>query len=149
MHALLLALLWRGPIDSAVQLVMRTQHIAGMSVGIARGGRTLYEQGYGERDVLRHLPARADTVYRVGSLTKAFTARAILTLAAKGKVSLNQPAAAYLPRFPWGGEVTVRDLLAQRSGIPSYTDDYALNPYAWYAPAQLSGAVAQEALEFT
>jgi CubicO group peptidase (beta-lactamase class C family) len=127
---------------------MRSQHIAGLSVGVARSGRTLYERGYGERDVLRHLPARADTVYRIGSLTKAFTARAIATLANKGKLGLDRPAARYLPRFPWSGEVTVRDLLAQRSGIPSYTDDPALNPYAWYAPSQLSGAVAHQPLQF-
>ena len=148
MHALLLALFLRGPIDSAVQLVMRSEHIAGMSVGVARSGQTLYEQGYGERDALRHLPAQPYTVFRIGSLTKAFTARAILTLAGKGKVSLNRPAAAYLPEFPWGDEVTVRDLLAQRSGIPSYTDDPLLNPYAWYAPSQLFGAVAHQPLEF-
>lgn len=148
MHALLLALVLQGPIDSSVQLVMRTQHVAGLSLGVAQRGHTLYEQGYGERDVLRHLPAQADTVYRIGSLTKAFTARAILTLASKGKVRLDRPASAYLPRFPWGDDVTVRDLLAQRSGIPSYTDDPALNPYAWYAPSQLSGAVARQPLQF-
>ncbi|HET9097313.1 MAG TPA: serine hydrolase domain-containing protein [Candidatus Baltobacteraceae bacterium] len=148
MHVLLLALVLRGPIDSAVALVMRSQHIAGLSVGVARRGRTLYERGYGERDVLRHLPAQADTVYRIGSLTKPFTARAIATLAQKGKLGLDRPAARYLPRFPWGDEVSVRDLLAQRSGIPSYTDDPALNPYAWYAPSQLSGAVAHQPLQF-
>lgn len=148
MHALLLALVLRGPIDSAAQLVMRTQHIAGLSLGVARRGQTLYEAGYGERDVLRHLPAQADTVYRIGSLTKPFTARAIATLARKGKLGLDRPAARYLPRFPWSEDVTIRDLLAQRSGIPSYTDDPALNPYAWYAPSQLSGAVAHQALQF-
>lgn len=148
MHALLLALALRGPIDSAVALVMRSQHIAGLSLGVARRGQTLYERGYGERDVLRHLPAQADTVYRIGSLTKPFTARAIETLAKKGKLGLDRPAARYLPRFPWGDEVTVRDLLAQRSGIPSYTDDPALNPYAWYHPSQLAGAVAHQPLQF-
>lgn len=149
MHALLLALVLKGPIDSAVQLVMRSQHIAGLSLGVAQRGRILYEQGYGERDVLRHLPAQPGTVYRIGSLTKAFTARAILTLASKGKVGLSNPAAMYLPRFPWGEDVNVRDLLTQRSGIPSYTDDPALNPYAWYAPSQLSGAVARQPLRFS
>lgn len=150
MLALLLgALLLQGPIDSAVQLVMRTQHIPGVSVGVARNGRTLYERGYGERDMMRHLPAQASTVYRIGSLTKAFTARAITTLATKNRLHLDSPATAYLPHFPWGSEVTVRDLLAQRSGIPSYTDDAALNPYAWYSPMQLSGAVAKLPLQFS
>lgn len=149
MHALLLALFLRGPVDNAVQIVMHSQHVAGLSLGIARDGHVLYARGYGERDTLRHLQADSQTVYRIGSLTKMFTARAIETLAGHGKLGLDRPAARYLPSFPWGGAVTVRDLLAQRSGIPSYTDGETLNPYAWYAPSQLVGAVAREPLQFT
>lgn len=149
MHALLLALFVQGPVDNAVQIVMRTQHVAGLSLGVAQHGRTIYMRGYGERDVLRHLPAEPQTVYRIGSLTKMFTARTIQTLATRGKLGLDRPAARYLPDFPWGPQVTVRDLLAQRSGIASYTDDAALNPYAWYAPAQLVGAVARQPLQFS
>jgi len=148
MHALLLALFLQGPVDNAVQIVMRSQHVAGLSVGIAHDGHVVYARGYGERDTLRHLQADSQTVYRIGSLTKMFTARAIETLASRGKLGMERPAARYLPGFPWGGGVTVRDLLEQRSGIPSYTDDDALNPYAWYAPAQLVGAVAREPLQF-
>lgn len=149
MHSLLLALLLQGRIDAAVRIVMRTQHVAGLSLGLAHDGRTIYTRGYGERDVLRHLPAQPATVYRIGSLTKAFTARAIATLAKHSKLGLDQPAARYLPYFPWGPQVSVRDLLAQRSGIPSYTDDPALNPYAWHAPQQLAGAVARHPLQFS
>ena len=148
MHALLLALLLHGPVDSAVRFVMQSQHIAGLSLGIARNGRIEYLRGYGERDVLRHLDAQPDTVYRIGSLTKMFTARAVTTLAARGKVGLERPAARYLPGFPWGSSVTVADLLSQRSGIPSYTDDPALNPYAWHDPWQLVDAVAAKPLLF-
>lgn len=148
MHALLLALFLQGPVDNAVQIVMRSQHVAGLSLGIARHGTILYERGYGERDVLRHLAARPQTVYRIGSLTKMFTARAITTLAAHHKLGLDRPAARYLPQFAWSASVSVRDLLEQRSGIPSYTDDPSLNPYAWYAPSQLAGAVARAPLQF-
>jgi CubicO group peptidase (beta-lactamase class C family) len=148
MHALLLALLLHGPIDSAVQLVMRTQHIAGLSLGIARRGHALYVQGYGECDALRHRPAKAQTVYRIGSLTKMFTAHAITMLAERGKIGLDRPAARYLPDVPWSARITIDDLLSQRSGIPSYTDDPSLNPYAWYAPVQLVAAVRQQPLQF-
>jgi CubicO group peptidase (beta-lactamase class C family) len=148
MHALLLALFLQGPVDNAVQLVMRSGHVAGMSVGVAQRGHTVFARGYGERDVLRHLPAEAETVYRIGSLTKMFTARATEALAARRKIGLDRPVARYLPGFPWSQEVTVRDLLAHRSGIPSYTDDTPLNPYAWYAPAQLVNAVAAQPLRF-
>jgi CubicO group peptidase (beta-lactamase class C family) len=148
MHALLLALFLQGPVDNAVHIVMRSQHIAGLSLGIARDGKVLYARGYGERDTLRHLPANAGTVYRIGSLTKMFTARAVEQLADRGKLGFDRPAARYLPHFPWNARVTVRDLLAQRSGIPSYTDEAALNPYAWYAPSQLVGAVGAQPLQF-
>ena len=149
MHALLLALFLQGPVDNAVRIVMRSQHVAGLSLGVAQHGRTIYAQGYGERDTLRHLAAQPQTVYRIGSLTKMFTARAIGTLAERGKLGLDRPAARYVPRFPWGTGITVRDLLAQRSGIPSYTDTSALNPYAWYSPEQLVGAVSRQPLQFS
>jgi CubicO group peptidase (beta-lactamase class C family) len=148
MHALLLALLLQRPVDNAVRIVMQSQHIAGLSLGIARGGDTLYTRGYGERDILRHLDAQDDTVYRIGSLTKMFTAHAVLTLASHHKLGLDRPVARYLPGFPWGGAVTVNDLLAQRSGIPSYTDAIGLNPYAWHTPSQLVDSVAHEPLQF-
>src|SRR5579872_5806175 len=111
MHVAILALLLHGPIDSAVQLVMRNQHVAGISLGIARNGRLLYTQGYGERDVLRHLPAQPQTVYRIGSLTKMFTARAVETLAQRGKLGLDRPAARYLQNLPWDANITIADLL--------------------------------------
>lgn len=128
---------------------MQSQHIAGLSLGIARGSGIVYENAYGERDVLRHLPATPETIYRIGSLTKMFTARAVTTLASRHKLGLDRPAARYVPNFPWGTQITVRDLLAHRSGIPSYTDDPKLNPYAWYAPTQLTGAVAHQPAQFS
>lgn len=148
MHALLLALLIPGRIDAAVHIVMRSEHVAGVSVGIEQHGEMIFARGYGESDTLRHLSAQPGTVYRIGSLTKMFTARAVQTLAEKGKLGLDRPAARYLPWFPWGSGVTVRDLLAQRSGVPSYTDDPHLNPYAWYAPSQLVASVAGQPLAF-
>ncbi len=127
---------------------MRTQHVAGMSVGIARHGKTVCERGYGYSDLGRSRPARADTVYRIGSLTKAFTAAAILSLADRGKLSLDEPAAPYLPPFAWSHAITIRDLLAQRSGIASYTDDRRLDRYGAYTPEQLLSAAALQPPEF-
>lgn len=149
MHALLLALLLQDRVDDAVRIVMQSRHVAGLSLGIARGGRMLFLRGYGDRDVLRHAPSTPQTVYRIGSLTKMFTARAIETLAARGKLRLDDPVARYLRGFVWGSAVTVRDLLEHRSGIPSYTDVSALNPYAWHSPQQLVGAVAAAPPAFT
>jgi CubicO group peptidase (beta-lactamase class C family) len=148
MHALLLAALFtRAAIDDAVRLVMRTQHAAGLSVGVVRHGETVYRRGFGWADLGRRTPARAGTVYRIGSLTKAFTAAAVLQLQQSGKLRLEDSAAQYVSPFPWPREVTIGELLAQRSGIPSYTDT-ALDRSAAYTPEQLVGAVSSEPLLF-
>lgn len=148
MHALLLAsLLNTAAVDRAVRLVMRTQHVAGISIGIARDGRTLYERGFGMRDLGRRLPADAHTVYRIGSLTKPFTAQAIVRLADAGRISLQQRVAAYLP-LAGLDDVTVEQLLLHRSGIPSYSDSDALDLHKAYTPAQLMHAVADEPPHF-
>lgn len=149
MHALLLAALFaRAAVDDAVRLVMRTQHVAGLSVGVVSRGKAVYARGFGWADLGRRTPARAATVYRIGSLTKAFTAAAILDLQAQGKLRLDDPAARYVPSFPWPHEVTIGELLAQRSGIPSYTDT-PLDRTRDYTPAQLIDAVASQPLLFT
>src|SRR5579884_1010941 len=144
MHALLLAALFaRTAIDDAVRLVMRTQHVAGLSIGIARDGKTLYERGYGWSDLGKRAPARAQTIYRIGSLTKSFTAAAILQLQREGKLALSDRVDRLLPGFAWNG-ITIEDLLAHESGIPSYSDDDLIDRHRAYTPAQLVAAVAQQ-----
>ena len=148
MHALLLAALFsRAAVDDAVRLVMRTQHVAGLSVGIVRHGLKVYGRGFGWADLGRRTRSQADTVYRIGSLTKAFTAAAVLNLQHSGKLRIEEPAARYVSPFPWTQDVTVGELLAQRSGIPSYTDT-ALDRAGNYTPAQLVDAVASQPLLF-
>lgn len=154
MHALLLCTVLaadlaagrRAAVDDAVRLVMETQHVAGLSLGIVHANET-YERGYGVTDAARATPASSSSVYRIGSLTKQFTADTILALAGQHRVQLGDAVQTYLPAFPWGTAVTVRDLLAQTSGIPSYTDT-PLDRHAAYAPQQLVDAVAKMPLAF-
>jgi D-alanyl-D-alanine carboxypeptidase len=147
MHALLFAaLLNTAAVDRAVRLVMRTQHVAGLSIGIARGGRKLFERGYGKSDLGHDTPARAGTVYRIGSLTKPFTAYAVAQLSAERKVLLRDPVETHVP-IPWRG-VTIEDLIRQRSGIPSYSNDYALDPRDTYPPQALVQSVSGRPLLF-
>lgn len=147
MHALLLAaVLARGAVDDAVRLVLRTSHAAGISVGAVKRGQVVYERGFGYANLGSRARATAATVYRIGSLSKAFTAQAIETLAARGAISLQDPVERYVHPFPWGG-ITIGELLAQRSGIPSYTDT-SLDRTKAYAPAQLVDAVSDRPLLF-
>jgi CubicO group peptidase (beta-lactamase class C family) len=147
MHALLLAtLLNTGEIDRAIRLEMRVERIAGLSIGIARDGRTVFARGYGRSNLSNNTAARIETIYRIGSLTKPFTAFAIEQLAAHGKLSLQDPIAKYVSA-PWTG-VTIEDLLLHRSGIPSYSDLTTLDEHKDYSPEELVGAVAGMPLQF-
>lgn len=148
MHALLLAALLQAPqIDSTIRMEMRMQNVAGLSIGIARNGRTLYEHGYGISNFARNTRAQGDTVYRIGSLTKPFTAYAVQQLAAGGKLSLGDRVSSYIT-LPWTEPITIDDLLRQRSGIPNYADIDMLSQSATYAPEALVDAVARLPLHF-
>jgi CubicO group peptidase (beta-lactamase class C family) len=110
-------------IGALVSSFMRSQHIAGLSLGIARRGSLLYLHGYGRRDVDRNLSADGYTIYYIGSLTKQFTAALVMQQVAAGTIALQAPLARYLPAVTGAaGRATVAQLLAQTSGIPSYTD---------------------------
>lgn len=126
---------------------MRAQHVPGISLAMVRNGSAMQACGYGYADLGLRTPAQPQTIYRIGSLTKSFTAAALLRLAAESKVRLADPIAAYVP-VPWEG-VTLEDLLAQRSGIPSYEDVAALSRYGRYTPRQLVDALAQLPLQFS
>jgi D-alanyl-D-alanine carboxypeptidase len=84
---------------------------------------TLVMAGWGKADLENDVPATAHTVYRIGSITKQFTASAVMQLVEQGKVRLDDSIGSYLPSLPaaWHA-VTVRQLLNHTSGIPSYTD---------------------------
>ena len=95
-------------VDHIVRTVMREQHIAGCSVGIARRGSILYLKGYGFRDVASRRAADGYTIYRAGSITKQFTAAAVLQLADENAIALDSPLGKYLPALPQrAGSVTI------------------------------------------
>lgn len=148
MHAALLSLVLRlTDVDGAIRLVMRTSHVAGISVAAAHGDRIIYARGFGYADLGRRIPAAAGTVYRIGSLTKSFTAALAVRFVQQGKLALDAPIAQYVP-VPWKQPITIEELLAQTSGIPSYSDSTALSRSGTYTPAQLVDAVAALPLAF-
>ena len=92
------------------------------SVLIARGDSVLVRKGYGQANSEFGIPARPDTRYMVASLTKTFTATAVLRLRDQGKLRLSDTLARYLPDFPHGPRITLTHLLAHASGVanPDY-----------------------------
>lgn len=113
-------------IDGIAARALAAQHISGIEIGVGRRGKVLFAQGYGLRDRARHLPVTAQTVFPVGSITKQFTAAAVMLLVSRGKVDLNARVAHYLPNAPHGTEITVRQLLNQTSGLPDYLENKPL-----------------------
>jgi CubicO group peptidase (beta-lactamase class C family) len=111
----------RQQIDALVAATMLHQHLPGLSIAIARNGALLYASGYGYRDVQKRLPADAGTVYNIASMTKQFTATAILLLQEDGKLSVDDSLARYLPDYRYAREITLREMLNHTSGIPDYS----------------------------
>lgn len=101
---------------------VRDGRVAGLAVAVVRGSDTLLLAGYGLADVELDVPMSADAVYQIGSVTKQFTAAAVLQLAQEGRVDLDENLDTYLPDYPGrGNRATLRNLLNHTSGIPSYT----------------------------
>jgi CubicO group peptidase (beta-lactamase class C family) len=95
----------------------------GAAVRVTKAGLVLLEKGYGLADVERKVPATPDTVFRLASVTKAFTGTAVLMLAERGAIALDDPVTTHLPSSPpaWRA-VTIRHLLSHTSGLPNYLD---------------------------
>jgi D-alanyl-D-alanine carboxypeptidase len=93
------------------------------SVLVARGGNILFEKAYGLADVEWDVSNTADAKFRLGSITKQFTATSILQLQEQGKLSVDDPVSKYVENAPeaWKN-ITIHHLLSHTSGIPSYTD---------------------------
>lgn len=108
-------------VDAYIQAQMQQLHIPGVSLAVVRDGRIARLQSYGLANMELNAPVTNDTVFEIGSITKQFTAVAIMMLAEEGKVRLDDKISQYLPGVPetWGG-VTVRHLLTHSSGIPNY-----------------------------
>jgi CubicO group peptidase (beta-lactamase class C family) len=93
------------------------------SVAIVEDGRIVYARAGGLEDVAAKRPATTATRFRIGSVTKMFTAVAVMQLVERGAMRLDDPIARYLPDAPHGREVTIRQLLMHSSGIPNYGDE--------------------------
>ena len=105
-------------------LVERTFPAAGPggAVIITQGGRTIYARGRGLANVEARTAITPDTVFRLGSITKQFTASVIMQLVQEGRISLDDPLSRFFPDYPQpGAGATVRQLLNHTAGVQSYT----------------------------
>ena len=105
------------------QDALRNHPAPGISVAVQQHGEVVFAGGFGYADLENEVPATADTVYRIGSVTKQFTAAAAMLLVEEGKLDLSADLRDYLPDYDTRGfEVSVERLLNHTSGIKGYTE---------------------------
>lgn len=94
-----------------------------MIIEVARDGELLFSGTYGIADLEQQEPIRRNTVFKLASITKEFTAATILRLVEEQKLRLDDKLGAHIPEFPVAGKVRIYDLLVHTSGIPDYAED--------------------------
>lgn len=112
-------------IDRAFTDYARDAHVPGMAWGVVVDGRLVHQGTFGVQSTETQAPVTADTVFRIASMTKSFTAAAILALRDDGKLALDDPAERYVPelaslRYPTSDapRITIRHLLSHATGFP-------------------------------
>ncbi|HVG46030.1 MAG TPA: serine hydrolase domain-containing protein [Longimicrobium sp.] len=135
-------------VDSIARQAMRNQSIPGLSVAIVKDGRVVLERGWGTERGKRPRAATGATAYQIASISKQFTAAAVLRLAEQGRVKLSDPVSAYVDGLPpsYHG-VTLGRLLNHTAGVPNFTDFFRefRRPLA---PGQLVDSLAKRPLLF-
>jgi CubicO group peptidase (beta-lactamase class C family) len=123
----------------------------GAAVLVLKGGKPLLRKGYGMADLEQGTKITPESVFRIGSITKQFTAVAILQLVEQGKVALSDPITKFLPDYPTQGKtITVEHLLTHTSGIQSYTDkpEFLEAMRRDMTPQQIMEAVQNDPMQF-
>lgn len=108
--------------EAFIQSAMRSEHIPGLAVAVMKGSKVMLVKGYGYANLELQAKTSTKTMFGIASVTKSFTAIAIMMLVEEKKVSLNEPIGTYLPDLPTNWKpVTVRQLLNHTSGISSFS----------------------------
>ncbi|MGZ8561819.1 MAG: serine hydrolase [Flavisolibacter sp.] len=106
--------------DALLQAYHQQDQFSG-TVLIAKSGKIVFEKSYGEADREKHIPNQSSTEYRIGSVSKPFTAVLIMQLHEKGLLSLQDPIMKWIPGYPKGDSISLENLLNHTSGIKSLT----------------------------
>ena len=119
----------RKNVDEIAQKVLQTTGVPSASVAIVQDGKIAYVQAYGNARLDPNAPATPTMRYSIGSISKQFTAAAILMLAEEGKLSLDDPVSKYVPGLTRGNEITIRQLLSHTSGYQDYAPQDYIPPF--------------------
>jgi hypothetical protein len=127
-------------VDAAAAEVLAASKVPSASIAIVANGRLAYAKAYGDARVDPRTPATVEMRYSIGSVSKQFTATAMLMLAEEGKLSLDDPVARFLPDLTRAKDVRIRQLLSHTSGYSDYW------PQDYVPPFMLRPATAESIL---
>jgi len=140
-------------VDDYIRAQMTRRKIPGLALAVAQRGQVVKLAGYGLASVELEAPVTPDTVFELASVTKQFTATAIMKLVEEGKVVLDEPVSKYLPRTPptWHA-ITIRHLLTHTAGLAKLGEDFVA---LWkdgvrmnYTTEQAFDAATKDAMSF-
>ena len=123
----------------------------GATALIAKNGKIIYKKGIGMANLELNVPMQVDNVFRIGSITKQFTAVAILQLMEQGKLKLDDEITRFIPDYPTHGKkITIEHLLTHTSGIQSFTNmlDYQKRMALDLEPTEIIDHFKNEPMEF-
>lgn len=117
-------------LDTAFERVLKDQLAAGFAVAVVEKDKIIYAKGFGYRDYKKKIPVTTNTLFAIGSCTKAFTASLLGILQKEKKIDFDEPAAKYLPGLKFYNEdmdrhISIRDMMSHRTGLPRHD-------YSWY-----------------
>src|SRR5208337_1518490 len=119
----------REKVDTIVRQALTTTGVPSASIAIVQAGAIAYLQAYGDGRIEPRQPALPAMRYSIGSISKQFTAAAILLLAEQGKLSLDDPVSRFVPNLARGNEVTIRELLSHTSGYQDFWPQDYVPPF--------------------
>ncbi|MDQ4088227.1 MAG: beta-lactamase family protein [Pseudomonadota bacterium] len=136
-------------VETYLQPLLRTNNFSGVIL-VAAGDRIVLHKAYGHASIEHQVPNRAETRFQIASVSKPFTAAAIMLLAEQGKIDLHAPLSAVLLGYPNGDRLTIHHLLTHTSGIPNINDfpEYEEIQRRPHSPAELVAHFRDRPLEF-
>ena len=131
----------REKIDAITKQALTDTGVPSASIAAVQAGAITYLQAYGEGRIEPHTPALPSMRYSIGSISKQFTAAAVLLLTEQGKLSLDDSVSRFVPNLTRGNEVTIRELLSHTSGYQDYW------PQDYVPPFMLQAITADKILD--
>ena len=137
-------------VDSLLTHIFQDKNGPGGVFMVSKNGKSIYKKAFGHANIELGVKMEPENVFQLGSMTKQFTAVAILMLTEQGKIDLQAPISTYIPDYPMGNKISIHQLLTHTSGIKDFTKMKSLNQIAQQkrSPKQLVDFFKNEPTDF-